>query len=179
MNAHLDDETLTLFLDGELDRTTRLTAAQHLMQCPACRERLIQWNAFFTALDVTTTVPLPGAEPETRPILGSRRLLWLALEALLAVVLMAGSWERWVDLGRRLHTWNGNLLGQFTLWLASLHGLESDLRNLLSPVRDLQRIIPTPTAPGAPLAGWIAVALVLGIVWWFTNRWLLNESTHT
>jgi anti-sigma factor RsiW len=88
MTAHspCNDESLLLFLHGELSRTARLRQALHLAGCPACRERLRQFTSISTKL--ATGLVQPGEVPRLRatksPVLPAP--LWV-ISALVLVIL--------------------------------------------------------------------------------------------
>ncbi len=91
---HLSEQTLNMYLDGELSARERKRAQAHLATCNSCRVEMLALQGLFAALDALALVPAPDLTPGVlaqlrRPI---SRPLRLAL-ALQTIVMLA--WLTW------------------------------------------------------------------------------------
>jgi anti-sigma factor RsiW len=98
---HLSEESLNMYLDGELRARERERARLHLATCKACRAELRALQGLFVALEALAPVPAPDLAPGVLARLGrahSRPLqLVLALQTLAVSAWLAWGWTRLVE----------------------------------------------------------------------------------
>lgn len=98
MHRHCSEETLSAYLDGDLESGAAGTTAEHLAECPVCRHTLAQVRAIRDAAPAMEQFVPPdrvwGAIRER--IRGSRRrslslarLFWVGVPVLAGVLLVA------------------------------------------------------------------------------------------
>jgi hypothetical protein len=99
-DEHLSEETVNLYLDGELGENERARVEAHLSGCTACRAEVDGLRELFFALDAMADAPapnmVPGVVARIRPRTKLSALRWLvpALQGAAAVGLLAWGWVR-------------------------------------------------------------------------------------
>jgi anti-sigma factor RsiW len=97
---HPGEETLNVYLDGELAGGEREQVEAHLGTCETCRVEVETLQRLFVALDGIADAPAPNLAPGTLTRIHPRRrfagLKWLipALQGAAALALIAWGWSR-------------------------------------------------------------------------------------
>ncbi|MDY7077152.1 MAG: zf-HC2 domain-containing protein [Chloroflexota bacterium] len=195
-DVHLSEETLNMYLDGELSAGERECVAVHLAVCDECRAEVTALQGLFTALEKLELAPAPSPDlvmAVAARIQPRRRLhsLWLVLtlQTAIALALLAWGWTRlvgywtvtgdflsswasadtWAEISSRVTAWWGLL---FT-WATSQWAARptwSDLRWWFArlPAFDGSRLSPVQLAV-------LGAALVT--IWLFVNALLLHRAS--
>ena len=99
-DEHLSEETVNLYLDGELGENERTHVETHLRACAACQAEVDSLQELFFALDEMADAPapdlVPGVVARIRPRTRLTALQWVipALQGAAAVGLLAWGWVR-------------------------------------------------------------------------------------
>jgi anti-sigma factor RsiW len=99
-DEHPSEETINLYLDGELGVGERASVGAHLAECPICRAEAEALQGLFAALDGLADAEAPdvaaGVVARIRPRARLAALRWLlpALQGAAAVGLLAWGWVR-------------------------------------------------------------------------------------
>ena len=97
-DEHLSEETVNLYLDGELGENERTRVEAHLSACTACQAEVNSLQELFFALGEMTDAPapniVPGVVARIRPRTRLTALRWVipALQGAAAVGLLAWGW---------------------------------------------------------------------------------------
>ena len=179
------EETIHLFLDGELSPPERNAFVEHLEGCPDCQARLVELTALYTELasldEVTPPVDItPYVMAKLPPLDTAGRYAWLGRLALLsqvviglALILVAWPtitgvannefiWQTWLELADVARSLNG--------WLADWVVQTGDWAAVRWP--------PRIGVVGLNIAPWLLAALILGLSlgWLVGNGLLLRTS---
>jgi anti-sigma factor RsiW len=138
-DIHLNEQTLNMYLDGELSAGERKRAQTHLAACDACRVELSALQGLFAALDALAPAPSPDLAPGVLAHL--RRPMSRPLR--LALVLQTIAMLAWL-------TWGGVRLAGY--WPAALDALSS-----LAPVEPWASVVDWAVVQWAALYRWSGV----------------------
>jgi anti-sigma factor RsiW len=106
--GHLDQNQLSLFIDGELSSSESLTIQQHLADCHPCALRVLSATQLKTATAraaqrfvappetlARLTAQLPSQKPrKTARLYSFRPIIWMALAASLVLALSLIGWRQ-------------------------------------------------------------------------------------
>ncbi len=105
MTAHVEGESLSVYLDGEMNPGQAASVETHLTGCPACRRALVTIRTGKALLSAAPRHPLPAVllkavqDRLTRPSWGRRLLaafrlprVWVPTAALAAALLSLALW---------------------------------------------------------------------------------------
>jgi anti-sigma factor RsiW len=102
-DEHLSEETVNLYLDGELGEDERTRVEAHLSACTVCQAEVDSLQELFFALKEMADAPapnmVPGVVARVRPRTELTSLPWVipALQGAAAVGLVACGWVRLMD----------------------------------------------------------------------------------
>ena len=164
---HLDNTTLNLYLDDALDAKTRAHADAHLAACEICQRELDELRALVSTFETWSNEPIPRD---------------------VSSVVVARIAQR--PLPANVSRWGGLVLGAQIILAALLFvwGLPVVLRvlNVLSlapfPTFDASRFDDFNFALPLPAVGlgiWAALILGGAVVWFISNRLLLQSLENT
>ena len=183
--AHISDESLQAYLDGELEVEERMGVREHLKICEACSVRLDAWSALFLEIEQLPDLDLvTDLEPAIVAYLsakGSRRqwTTWMLLgQGVVALSLMMYGWG---SLSSALP------LGSIRSWLtlpiqtlramidALLPGMVAAFKQFLtwSP-SSVDLIVRVPRFASSAL--FIYAALLIALLWIVGNHYLLRVN---
>jgi anti-sigma factor RsiW len=191
---HLSDELLNEYLDEALTPEARALAEAHLGACATCAGRLEALRALFAGLEALPEVELArdlapavgGAVRRQAALPVPTRRAWLpwalAVQALAALGALALAWP---FLAARLGSLPG-LAAPVTAFARDLlAALQASARTLAAPgdpFEQLMALVPAnwplawpEAAAWVPLQAALAVAAGAGLLWLFTNLWLLGH----
>jgi len=199
-NGHLTEETLHMYLDGELTDIEYAEVAAHLTACEVCRVELAALQELFLALD--ELAPAPDLVPAVRARLAAgrtpplwRRWLVPALQAAAVVALLVWAATRpYAYWSRAAETLQGTVR---SLWSGLSAGAAGLVAGLPAWMVDLPETVSAwPEAAWGTVQGWatqfsgwtgpslspahiivlVAVLVVFGLVgnWLLLRRAALN-----
>ena len=169
---HLDLTTLNLYLDDALDTNARAQADTHLATCETCQRELASLQSLATTFHAWSAEPIPHDVSLTV-------MTRLANRPAPAFV------SRWgpVLLGGQVLFATLVLLWLLPMLLRFLDGLPFEFvpTFALSDFRNLVQVSTTFALPLPPLALWIWLVALVGIVaaWLIGNRLLFSSLEHS
>ncbi len=186
LTDHLSEETLHLYLDGELAPAEHEYVETHLSSCDECESRLESLRGLFETIsavpdrvlsqDLTPAV-LAAIQPAAFPWTAGR---WLAgLQIGVALILFFYSWPRllarlalipWDTWSAELAASSTSIASQITLIQASLLEVAQSILNQWTGLLEAGAGL---NAPGASIWPWAAA---LGLLWLAINGLLLRPS---
>jgi anti-sigma factor RsiW len=181
---HLDEITLTDYLDDALNPDQRTEVERHLAQCGDCTFQVAEFRALFTTLQDTPSltleqdlapVVLTAIQPTPAPYYQVQELRRILLgEITLVVVLGMAVWQwlspRFIEAQQAMQRWWASL--DVTLVWVQFQQMWS---TAIAPIYQIQLPTFRDVTGIAPLS-WttvVVVFLVAAVVWIAGNRWLL------
>jgi hypothetical protein len=183
---HLSEETLNMYLDGELNAAERESVEAHLAACATCRTEAEALGDLFAALAKVTDVPAPNLVPgvlaHIRPRHRLSALGWLvpAFQGAAAAALLAWGWVRLIGhLGAIVGTLPIDGLGvswdKVTGWVMSQWAFLSTWPSaLLSTFQGWNAQLPA--TPGLTLPQVALLASAAAALWLIGNALLLRRA---
>jgi predicted anti-sigma-YlaC factor YlaD len=186
---HLDDQTLFLYLDLELEAGDELAARNHLADCVQCQGHLRSLRSLYTGLDGLEDLALgrdlsPSILAEIRRT--QRRAapayLLLASQLLVVVAVLGLSWSYLAQLAVSNY-WDlasTQTAAFFTSTATQLatqwESVQADLAGLAAWIQGLVQVATTSQAP--PVSGWPWLVAAT-LLWVLGNGFLLQGNRPT
>jgi hypothetical protein len=187
---HPNEDTLNMYLDGELDADEHRRVEAHLSACETCRAELQTYQDLFIALEEIELSPTPA--PDLAPDVLTRiqpsgrtlGLRWLvpALQGTAALALLAWGWTRlvgyWTAIASALPTktlggtWDRTAEWLITQWvtLNTLPGTAwASAKSWIARPRLFG-------SPGFSLPQVVVAGAILGMLWLACNVILLHRT---
>lgn len=185
---HLDEQTLTDYVEDALAPAQREAAEAHLLLCDECAAQVAAFQELFSALSALPPLTLErdlapavmaAIQPAPMPIYQGQGLRWVIVAQVVVAALLLGALWQWLQpslptIEMATQQWWASL--DMTPFLIQVQ-LAWD--TVIAPLRQLQ--LPTfSDLTGIPALSWTTAAAVLLIAamgWIVGNRWLLAPQS--
>jgi anti-sigma factor RsiW len=190
-DEHPSEETINLYLDGELDDSEWTRVEAHLTTCAACRAEVEALQELFTALDEMADAPAPNMAPgvvaRIRPRRWRAALRWTipALQGAAAAGLLAWGWVRLTRyLTVAAHSLPLEALetteAKAMAWMAARWSTFDTWSGAAWAQVKAQFVLGLPFAGlDLPVAGLVITAILMAIMWLVGNALLLGRIMYS